>query len=90
MNHVGFRNALSQLGMSQLGCARLFRVSGRSVRRWVAGHQPVPWCVELCLRLQLLLLQHNIKLEVPPPGVDQGPKRRPRAKGETTNEKGPS
>ena len=43
------RGALRDLGLSQMGLARLLRVDPRTVRHWVAGSYPVPEAVALLL-----------------------------------------
>jgi len=40
------REALDELGISQLEAARRLRVSGRAVRYWVAGEREIPGPVE--------------------------------------------
>jgi DNA-binding transcriptional regulator YiaG len=47
------KTALSALGLTQMGAARLFSVDGRTVRKWVAGDAPIPGAVALCLNLMI-------------------------------------
>lgn len=47
------RSTLDSLSLSQLGAARLLRVTGRVVRMWVAGDRPVPFLVGRVLTLML-------------------------------------
>ena len=42
MNADQFRAALADLGLSQVGFARLALVDARSVRRWCDGSRAVP------------------------------------------------
>jgi len=42
---------LRALGWSMEELARVIRVAGRSVRRWGAGEQDVPYAVALAIRL---------------------------------------
>lgn len=37
-----FAGLLRELGLSQMACARLLGVDGRTVRYWVSGKRPVP------------------------------------------------
>jgi hypothetical protein len=42
MTPSDFRNTLESLGLSQVGASRLFGVTDRIVRMWIAGDRPVP------------------------------------------------
>lgn len=50
-----FREALSGLGLSQLGCAAFLAVDARTVRRWATGDVAVPRSVELLFGVMLRL-----------------------------------
>lgn len=45
-----YREALAELGLSQLAAARLLGVDGRTSRRWVSGERPIPPPVQNFLR----------------------------------------
>ena len=45
-----FRQALKQLGLSQMELARQIDVDPRTVRRWATGEHPVPKVVEELLK----------------------------------------
>lgn len=45
--------SLALLGMSQMDAARFFKVNGRTVRRWIAGEQPIPEAVAIALWLMI-------------------------------------
>jgi DNA-binding transcriptional regulator YiaG len=51
-----FRAALADLGLSQVGFARLAMVDARTVRRWCDGTRAVPGPVVALLRLAALRL----------------------------------
>lgn len=53
MSTAEFLGSLKLLSLSQMGAARLFKVDGRTVRRWVAGEQPIPEAVAIALRLMI-------------------------------------
>jgi len=38
----GFRNLLSEIGLSQQEAARLIGVTERAIRRWARGDAPIP------------------------------------------------
>jgi uncharacterized protein (DUF111 family) len=48
-----FNTALDKLGFTQMGLARKLELGERSVRRWAAGHWPVPTPVAMLLNLML-------------------------------------
>jgi DNA-binding transcriptional regulator YiaG len=50
MTNRQFRNALSQLGLSQSELARQIGMTARTVRRWAAGEKLVPKVVEELLK----------------------------------------
>lgn len=53
-----FKDALSQLGMSQAEFARRTGVDATTVSRWMQGHSPLPqWAVEY---IRVLLLAKEI------------------------------
>lgn len=43
------KTKLSELGLSQVGLARLIGVSDRQVRRWVRGDTPIPKPIEMLI-----------------------------------------
>ena len=49
-----FRAALADLGLSQVGFARLALVDARTVRRWCDGTRAVPGPVVALLRMMIL------------------------------------
>lgn len=53
MNTAELLGSLALLGMSQMDAARFFKVDGRTVRRWVAGEQPIPEAVAIALWLMI-------------------------------------
>lgn len=44
-----FRAALSRLGLSQVGAARLYGIDPSTMRRYLSGRQPVPAWMEYAL-----------------------------------------
>lgn len=48
-----YRSALSRLGLTQVGAARLFSAGERTSRRWASGEADVPRSVAILLRLLL-------------------------------------
>jgi hypothetical protein len=52
-----FRTALADLGLSQVGFARLAMVDARTVRRWCDGTRAVPGPVVALLRLCMTTLR---------------------------------
>lgn len=54
------RAVLAELGLSQLGAARLLGVEGRTIRRWIAEPETVPHLARLALDL---LRRHPDELE---------------------------
>lgn len=44
-----FRDALEELGLSQVEAARRLRVTDRTVRYWVAGEREIPGPVEVLI-----------------------------------------
>jgi DNA-binding transcriptional regulator YiaG len=54
--------ALSNLGLSQRGGAKFLGVSDRTVRRWIAGTDPVPKAIAMLLVL-------IVRLGITPAGV---------------------
>ena len=53
MTPVQFQKALGRLGLNQTQAAKLFHVSDRAIRRWVAGDRAVPPVVSIILYLLL-------------------------------------
>jgi len=49
-----FRAALADMGLSQVGFARLAMVNARTVRRWCDGTRAVPGPVVALLRMQIV------------------------------------
>ena len=52
-----FRTALADLGLSQVGFARLAMVDARTVRRWCDGTRAVPGPVVALLALLSILVE---------------------------------
>ena len=46
-----FKSLRQQLGLNQTELAREWGVTDRAVRRWEAGHSPVPPIAAYCLRM---------------------------------------
>ena len=46
-----FKSLRQQLGLNQTELAREWGVTDRAVRRWEAGHSPVPPVAAYCLRI---------------------------------------
>jgi hypothetical protein len=55
-----YQSALTRLGLSQVGAARLFGYNERTSRRWATGEQPIPRVVEIVL---WLILKFKVKPE---------------------------
>lgn len=53
MNVAELTGSLALLGMSQTDAARFFKVNDRTVRRWIAGEQPIPEAVAIALWLMI-------------------------------------
>ena len=51
MSPAELHDAMSRLGLSQIGAASLLRVNVRTVRRWQDGDVPVPFAVAVVLRM---------------------------------------
>ena len=51
MTPAELRAALADLGLSQVGFARLARVDPRTVRKWVAGASAIPGPVVVLIEL---------------------------------------
>lgn len=60
MTPTQFRSALSRLGLTQTGAARLVGADERTARRWALGERTVPGPVVILLRL---LLAGKVKVE---------------------------
>lgn len=59
MTPAEFRSIRVQLGLSQSGLARLFRVqSDRTIRKWEAGERDIPGPAQVLIRL--LALKPNL------------------------------
>ena len=61
-----FRAALADLGLSQVGFARLARVDPRTVRKWAAGDSRIPGPVVVLI--ELLQAQASAKRDFLPAG----------------------
>jgi hypothetical protein len=53
LNAEQYRDALSRLGLSQVGAAQMFGVNERTSRRWALGESAVPKLVALVLYLMV-------------------------------------
>jgi hypothetical protein len=53
LNAEQYRDALSCLGLSQVGAAQMFGVNERTSRRWALGESAVPKLVALVLYLMV-------------------------------------
>ena len=53
MTPAEYRIALADLGLSQVGAAKLFGVHERTSRRWAAGDLDIPQGVAIALRLMI-------------------------------------
>jgi hypothetical protein len=53
MSPQEYFNAISDIGMTQVGAARFFGIDGRTSRKWVAGTNAVPLAVAMLLRVML-------------------------------------
>lgn len=50
MTHLDLRQYLADAGLSQRRSAKLIGVDERTMRRYVAGHSPIPRYIELAVR----------------------------------------
>lgn len=64
--------SLELLGLTQMGAARLFKIDGRTVRRWTAGEKPVPEAVAIALRLMIKIERLRKALELIAEGEPNG------------------
>jgi hypothetical protein len=53
MTSLQYRSALAELGLTQLGAARVFGVAGRTSRRWASGEASIPTIVIKVLKLAI-------------------------------------
>ena len=53
MNGAELQKAIDRLGLSQQGLARLFMISPRRVRYWIADERPVPAVFAMLINLML-------------------------------------
>jgi DNA-binding transcriptional regulator YiaG len=53
MTGAQLRSALGKIGFTQVGFARVIKVSGRTVRGWISGQWPVPTVVGMLLNLMI-------------------------------------
>ena len=51
MTATEYRDALSRVGLTQVGAAKLFGVNPRTSQRWALGEQDIPRAVAIALRL---------------------------------------
>jgi hypothetical protein len=51
MTSQQFTTALTRLGITQMGLAKIIRRNERTVRDWVGGRSPVPTEIELLIGL---------------------------------------
>ncbi len=58
MSPQQYRDAIAQLGMSQVRAGEFLIGNPRTSRRWASGDSPVPRSVALLLRL---MIEHDIK-----------------------------
>jgi hypothetical protein len=73
MDAQQYRDALSELGLTQAAAGELFEVGERSSRRWALGEAKVPPMVAFFLEL---MLSKRIKLELNiPAGAERTPVR---------------
>jgi hypothetical protein len=64
-----YQSALTHLGLSQVGAARLFGYNERTSRRWATGEQPIPRIVQIVL---WLMLKFKVKpADIPDPVDDE-------------------
>ena len=50
-----YRTALATVGLTPTGAARFFKIKERLARRWYKGDLPIPFSIELSLRLMIQL-----------------------------------
>ena len=55
MTKDDYRAAIAAIGLTPTSAARFFRVNERLARRWASGELPIPYSVELSLRLMIQL-----------------------------------
>ncbi len=60
MSPQQYRDAIAQLGMSQVRAGEFLIGNPRTSRRWASGDSPVPRSVALLLRL---MIEHDIRPE---------------------------
>ena len=53
MDGAEFWTKLQKLGFSQVGFARAMGLGDRTVRRWCAGHDPVPLYIAMLINLMI-------------------------------------
>jgi DNA-binding transcriptional regulator YiaG len=53
MNHIEYRYALDQLGLTQVAAAEFLGVNARTSRSWASGRSPIPRAVEMLLGLMI-------------------------------------
>jgi len=73
MTPAELRAALADLGLSQVGFARVARVDPRTVRKWVAGERSIPGPIVVLIEL---LRARAIAGQVDESGGDQCAKTR--------------
>lgn len=60
MTPTQYKDAITSLGLSQVGAARLLGLDPRTSRRFASGEAPVPRAVALALRL---MVEHGVALD---------------------------
>lgn len=53
MTDEEYRDAIAQLGLTQIGASRFLRIGERTARRWASGEIEVPRSVELLFKVML-------------------------------------
>lgn len=59
MTAAEYREAIAELGLSQVGAAHFLHVDERTSRRWALGEKAVPYGVAMMLRT---MLAHRISV----------------------------
>jgi len=64
MNAKQYREAIEQLGLTQVAAGQLFFVNERTSRRWALGGAPVPPLVAMLLNL-MISKKYEMEVDVP-------------------------
>jgi hypothetical protein len=64
MTGVQLRSALSKIGFTQVGFARVIHKSGRTIRGWISGQWPVP--TEIGMLLNLMIKTESTEKDLKP------------------------